>query len=448
MQTKNIVENNLALTPSAVKIEYINITNHKGELREVKNICVKTEIRESIFTPYLNLRLEFSDATNLLETFQMIGQETIKIKLIRREPDGTEEEHSIELDFVVTDYPTYGKGQSENLQVFVINAISTHAYKSTFKKISRSYSGTATDEIKKIFEEDLELNTSFKNYGEDVSRHRGVINIQQPLDAIEYFRRIAYDGSNSPFYLYQLLNGDISFVSLATLFGDANTVYRTYYDARSFSAKTPNDPSSADRAPDQDYEQRKSRILEVSSNLNLAKLQQADKGAWASRNDFLDWSDKSSTRQEFNYDSIGSRIETNTPLSTNFKVFGQPLNEIPEQHLEHIAVNSAAFKDEDNYGLMRKQNVAKRNSYESLMNTISHDIKLFGDFYLNPGRKIELKFPKAIDPQERANLLDDDEKFDEHISGKYIITSAVHSIEGGEYFTDIRVKRDSFKMEI
>ena len=447
MQTKNIVENNLALVPSAVRIEYINITNHKGELREVKNICTKTEFNESIFTPFITLRLEFSDATNLLEAFQMIGQETIKIKLVRKEPDGTEDEQSIELDFVVTDYPTYGKGQSENLQVFAINAISTHAYKSTFKKISRSYSGTASDEIKKIFEDDLQLSSNFRTYGEDVSRHRGVINIQQPLDAAEYFRRIAYDGNNAPFYLYQLLNGDISFVSLASLFGDTNSVYRTYFDARSFSAKTPNDPSSSDRAPDQDYEQRKSRILEVSSSLNLAKLQQADKGAWASRNDFLDWSDKSSTRQEFNYESIGSRIESNKPLSSNFTVFGQPLNEIPEQHLEHIAVNGAAFKDQDNYGLMRKQNVAKRNSYEALMNTISHDVKLFGDFNLNPGRKIELKFPKAVDPQERASY-GEDEKFDEHISGKYIITSAIHTIEGGEYYTNIRVKRDSFKMEV
>ena len=61
MQTKNIVENNLALTPSAVKIEYINITNHKGELREVKNICVKTEIRESILRDIFKPKTQIED---------------------------------------------------------------------------------------------------------------------------------------------------------------------------------------------------------------------------------------------------------------------------------------------------------------------------------------------------------------------------------------------------
>ena len=82
------------------------------------------------------------------------------------------------------------------------------------------------------------------------------------------------------------------------------------------------------------------------------------------------------------------------------------------------------------------------------MNTYVHDVKLFGDFYLNAGRKIELKFPKAVDPEERQALTNDNDKFDNHLSGKYIITSAIHTIEGGEYYTDVRVKRDSFSLEL
>ena len=446
MKTKNITESNLALTPSAVKIEHINIFNHNGKKREVKNICVKVEITESVFTPYLILKLEFTDATNLIESFPIIGQERVDIKLSRKEL-GQDEEVSIDLPFAVTKYPTYGKGQSESMQLFTLEAISNHAYRSNFKKISRSYSGTSTDQLKKIFSEDLEMDSELKTYGDDVSRHRGIINTQTPLQAAEKFRQIAYDGKNAPFYLYQLLNGELSFISLSNLFGEENPIYKTYVNANQYSSKTPNDAEGAE-GKNPDYEERKTRILDIASNLNLSKYNQSKIGAWASRNEFLDWSDKSSVREEFDYNNLDIKLEANTPLSDKFTVFNKTLNKLPEQHLEHISINNGSFDDEVNFGIIRKNNIAKNNAFSALMNTYVHDIKLFGDFYLNAGRKIELKFPKAVDPEERETITGDNDKFDNHLSGKYIITSAIHTVEGGEYYTDVRVKRDSFSLEL
>ena len=75
---------------------------------------------------------------------------------------------------------------------------------------------------------------------------------------------------------------------------------------------------------------------------------------------------------------------------------------------------------------------------------------MFGDFNLTPGRKIELKFPKSVDPEEKKALTGDDDNdlFDNSLSGKYLITSVIHTIEGGEYYSDVRVKRDSFSISI
>ena len=39
--------------------------------------------------------------------------------------------------------------------------------------------------------------------GIDSTSHRGIINIQEPLKAIEYFRNIARDESGAPFYFFQ-----------------------------------------------------------------------------------------------------------------------------------------------------------------------------------------------------------------------------------------------------
>lgn len=82
---------------------------------------------------------------------------------------------------------------------------------------------------------------------------------------------------------------------------------------------------------------------------------------------------------------------------------------------------------------------------ESLESTM-HDIELFGDSYLNAGRVVELKFPKTQDPLTRETPKN--ERYDEILSGKYLIVSAVHILKDGEYFTNIRVKRDSLTIAI
>ena len=48
------------------------------------------------------------------------------------------------------------------------------------------------------------------------------------------------------------------------------------------------------------------------------------------------------------------------------------------------------------------------------------------------------------------DILDKNPKdiWDQHISGRYLITSAIHNFEGGKYYTNVKVKRDSFSIDI
>ena len=376
MLHKNISKSKEASVPSAVYVDYIRLTSGEGKTVDIKNICVKMELTESLYTPYITLRLEFTDATNLIESFPIIGQEKISVSMSRKPPGGNME--TMKLNFKVLKYPLYAKPKSESLQVFSIEAISNHAYDSTFKRISRSYSGTAEEQIQKIFKEDLNYSSanggSFKVKGSDVSRHRGIINIQTPLQAAEYFRKIAFDGNNTPFYLYQTLEkGDLCFTSTTDLY--SQTPHGTYYDVRQFSG---------DGGGAKDYDERKTRIVDISSDLRLNKYDQAQMGAWASANYFLDWSDKSSMLEEYSYND-GNKLASKSPLIDN------SVTKDYNQHQEHISVNDASFKDEDNYGFMRKRNIAKSNSFKATLETMSHDLRLFGDFKLNAGTIIDLK---------------------------------------------------------
>ena len=90
------------------------------------------------------------------------------------------------------------------------------------------------------------------------------------------------------------------------------------------------------------------------------------------------------------------------------------------------------------------------NAYNALFNTFTHDIRLHGNFKLNAGRKIQLEFPKAIDPVAYREASDNPkpDHRNEFLSGKYLITSAIHEFSDDEYYVNLRVKRDSFSVDL
>jgi len=214
---------------------------------------------------------------------------------------------------------------------------------------------------------------------------------------------------------------------------DINPYYDEYYDIREFNTH----PYTVE-----DYRHRATRILSVESDLQLNKLTQADRGAYASLNTYIDIGSKKYAQWKYDYEIdflSNGRVQT---LDVGPVINGDDkLNELEGSHHEYLFTNSRAFGDNNkNYTHEQEASLHYLNAYKALLGTITHDIKLHGDFKLNAGRKIKLFFPKAIDPAEN---LDDKDK-NEHLSGKYLITSAIHEFENDEYFVKLRVKKDSF----
>jgi hypothetical protein len=112
---------------------------------------------------------------------------------------------------------------------------------------------------------------------------------------------------------------------------------------------------------------------------------------------------------------------------------------------EYSTNNSLSFGNTKNYNELKRDSGGRTRSYTENLESINHDISLFGDFELNPGKMINIFIPKAIDPSIQRDVLKNnkDEIFDEQMSGKYLITSCIHTFKGGEYFTNVRIKKDS-----
>ena len=456
---KNISPDGIARVPSAYKIEEITITNAKGVAIDIQNITKEVLITESIYSPTIICEISVLDESNILETLPMYGLETIHVKIVQiansKEQQG--EEFEIDRVFYVTEYPVYGRARREHSQVWTARGVSYHAWKNPTLKISRGYVGPIAAEINKIGEESFGLVTNL--HGEPISEGRGIINIQTPLQAIEWFRRRLFEEDGCCFYYYETIQNDPNEVILASHSAiTSRGIHERYYDTRDYNVNV---------ATPEDYHARKQRVLESASMLKLSKAIPSRAGTFAAESIFVDLANRSFFKRYYEYKRdfpTGKMLYTKNILDapSDFKFPDNPkqieptslepdpkpndedLNALPFAHMNYTSLNSEAFFDStlQNYNVWSHTHSDILNAFPGVFDTLVHDITIHGDFELNPGKVVELMLPKAADPAHTGT----DDLWDNHLSGKYIVVSAIHRFKNQEYTTSFRAKRDSFTL--
>ena len=430
---KNFGKGTDAFVPSSINLKSVLITNHKGESFNIAPIVSDFSITESIYSTSLIVSITVVDANNTIENIQIIGQEKISFVITRNKHEDGEEE-DIELDLTVTDIPKYSRSDNEYVQSYVISAVASFAVVDKTLKISRSYNNNTIDEIKKILNTDLSV-TDLEELGSGISRSRGLLRWQHPLQAVEHFRKNSFNDVGSPFYVFQRLTGQVVIAAQSDLV--AEEVYETYFDGKQFTGKA---------LTKDDYIQRRTRIISCDSNLKFGKTFNSVAGAYASENNYLDYGNKTYTKLDFTYNDfpLGNTLNQNSSLSTTAEI---DYSTTFQAHCEYISTNEFAFEGATkNNNNLRKENGHVVKSFSENLDATTHDVELFGDSFLNAGRVIELKFPKSQDPLTRDTS--QAEKYDDNLSGKYLIISAVHTSKDGEYFTNVRVKKDSMSVTL
>lgn len=443
---------NKVLMPTAYVLDSIILTNHRGRQADIQHLVTDFSITESLYTAAMILKLNVKDAANFIEEYELLGQETIEIKLSRQdynEKDVTK----LALFFYVTEYPIYGRGKQEHTHAYSITAISKHAYLSQFKRISRAVNGLISDEIYRILSKDLFVPDVAMSIEPTVERFNGVLPLMHPLDSAYWLLRRAYDRNSCPFFLHESLSGGIRLESLTTLIDDkSNPNYRTFDDFE-LKVKTPGSREFFDDC------QR--GIEDLSSNFRLSKVLPMLKGAFSSRNIFLDLSTKSIINKVFSYSEISPELtlNKNTVLSESFGVPYTGANDIrslsdmPDASVEYVPINSLAYSTDASkmsYHDMMVQRLGKYNAIVETLDTFIQEITVPGDLNLRSGQKVTLEIPKAIDPRSYVKKNGDnnsDDRFDQMISGKYLITAIIHQF-GSEYHCRMRLKRDSLTFDV
>ena len=430
---------------SSYELIAANITNNKGDTKDIRNMVGFMKIHEGLLNPSMILEMGIRDEVNFFEEFGISGNEYIDLEINTTALDVVQE---IRLRFFIATYQDFIKGKDQQVQVYTLTGVSEFAYVAPLKTISRHVSGAVTSIIERIFRDDMNWE-KIDILGNCQSSYDGIIPISNPLSAALRILERGFDAKNTPFLCFQSLSGRVSLASLSEL--TAQPVYKEFIQ-KSELESNPNTP--------EEYFERSTQMQNLASKISLAPTYQATDGIYASENRYIDVATKTYRSHIFDAskhlrpDNTTSKrlvFEDSSLVSDKRRSeTASPLNKIPGAKINVSVVNRASYGGFQNLAELLEKNKHLSNAYISSYDICTHKFSVFGDPLLNPGRICKLLFPKATDPATYKEFTDKSitETYDTVLSGNYMIFNTVHNFSEGKYNTELTLKTDALNQDI
>jgi len=431
---------NKSITPSGFKFAAINITNFKGEKLDITDLVDEVTINESLFNISTVCDIVVIDSANFFEFHRISGNEKVQIIFTRSIPDastgrsGSRDVQEFELEYVVASIPSYSRPKT-SVQVYTLQCITEAAYLSQSIRISRAVKGTTTTILKDIINKDL--GADLKKSDESAGSFNIIIPNLLASDAIKWIQKITYDEKGMGLFLYDTIIDKLQLRSQYNLIQKDNKLDGVYKHDSFFKSTT---------GSNDDYNQRKYRILSMSSSLGMSKIIGIKQGSFASSMTTVDMATKKFIKYKYNHE-FNNTIESYPLVSDTFKLNLESVDKLYSAN-RTVFNNTLAISKSRLYSAgIDLQSLTKAASTHNL-DTISHVLSLHGDPELRPGKIIEIKLPLSTDTTLEKLSEIADGRYDQYMSGKYLIVSSIHRFSGKGYFTEIKLKRDSSTVEL
>ena len=423
--------------PSAFRISEIILTNAYGKTADIKAIVTGVTVTESIYTFALVATIEIRDTANLFEEYRISGQEKIEITFQKRDR-GSKENVKVKKTFYVSEIPIYGK-LKDAVQGYQLTCVSSHAFTNHLVSLSRTVTGSLSNQIEKIVRSDLGYTGTIDNTSNSKGNAKLIIPNMKPFTAISWLLRHTYDDNGIPVYAYESLEG-FKIKSHKNL-ADQSSI--GLYKFNFLQEQNPGTPEG--------YEAAKFKILTMSSDLSSSKYIHSARGAYASTTKVVDVSKKKFYDVKFDYRSKFPGTPTfggngsKELISSQFKIKDETLNHHHDSLYIYVSENSMAHESYTNYAGLSIYSIGQHQSILENTDSIKHSITIHGDLNINAGKKISIEAPKSIDPQVYKKIKEKDSKKsvmqDMMISGDYLITAVKHTF-GSEYSCALSIKKD------
>tara|TARA_B100000989_G_scaffold87072_1_gene62713 strand:- start:95 stop:1486 length:1392 start_codon:yes stop_codon:yes gene_type:complete len=187
-------------------ITHCKILTTSGQEFDILPVVQDIVIFESIFSQSISGTITIQDTSDIVNNGPIIGEEKLQIKLLT--PQENERPETI-IDFVKTPLDIYKigafMGDGEKATVVTLHFASQEVYKNAVSKISRSYKGSCSEIVDKIFRDKEYLDSDKKlNLEETNGLKKIIFPSMKPFKAIDMLCRQSNSKNfkNSPTYLF------------------------------------------------------------------------------------------------------------------------------------------------------------------------------------------------------------------------------------------------------
>jgi len=434
--------------PGAFQMTIV-IHSSNGKTMDITQLVDTFEVTESIFQQAMIAEISIADGTNLFEELNITGNEKIQVGL-RKQLEISSPYTQLQSDWYILDIPLYARPKPD-IQAYKIRCVSAFGLVSKMRRVEHILKGTASDIIKRLYEEigipstetQLQDYHSYLNSGDVRKLLVGDVNTVGTMsyvptkptysDAIQQMLSKTAAANGSPFFAYEtFINGQHilnSYNNMITTPQIDNYVQGYFYNQDALSEDS--------------FEEKRKRILEISSNIGFSPYKGFRDGSYVTRTHSVDWATKQYQIQDFNaFRDLdkNTRMAPDLVLHPDFSVSGIDYTNTPDSHTLFYSTNIQARSDKGEVNIHAHMPYVgpKRRSIISNLSQIEHIVTLHGDPRLIPGVQIGLVIPKAGFAEST-----DPQGIDELLSGRYLIVSSIHTFDNNGYRTKLKVVRDS-----
>ena len=425
-------------------------------------------ISESIYKNAINVNIRVIDNRKLYSTMRLNGSEKIKLRVSRNNQEFSD---GFNLDLVVADVHLFTEVNSD-IQSYVLRCVPEYSLINQTKTISDSFLDIS-EAIKSICHGHLNipdknldiplkkdpgilqdktrgsfgaLISEFQNTTIPSQSAKGIYPLMKPLSVINWLVRNISDNS-TPYYFYQTSNGIVSLNSYQNML-EAKTINddKVYSNIDQHGIFTSGETMI--NTEEDNFEKEKFTILKLNQPANLSTIKNISNGSYASNKFSVDiYKKEYKSNDEFEYDGM-KILNSDKPFSDNVKFGEKKLLENKTSKNYFINLNSGAFDNsEANYHDIVNDTIQKKEAYHNILDSQIQEIVINGDFQMRSGEKINLEIlqNKSGDKKFEGEELDTP---DAMLSGTYLITALEHTFENQKYLTRLRIKRDSYPVDM
>ncbi len=429
----NLEVNRMAATPKAYKVSKADFYSNQGLVVKIGGIIKDIKVKESLYTSSLIVDLFILDSIPLIDYLKIAGNEKIELVIERRDIK-SKENKQFKLEVYVAEIRDYSTPTPAS-KAYTLHCVSKHAYINNVKVLTRSFNNTPSFLINSIVTGELDSKIDIRT--SSTTAIKGIYPRIRPLAAISWLIRNAFE-DGTPSYFYETAKSGLVFDSYKKILD--KEVYDTYDN-------NPNYKESSLNSMEDLYEEERKKIQKIlGQTLNLSKYNASAAGAFGSTLHKIDIYNKKSNKVDWSYSDSINKLNKNPPITDKIKIDGSKINDHVAGKNYFISYNSGSFTNFKNYHAPTDQSILKAEAYHHNLNTIKQELLLTGDFDLEVGTVIDLKLLKQADVTQE--IIAGEEKKDETLSGKHLITGIVHHFGSDGYFMSVTAKKDSFIKEL